>query len=223
MLWGVALAWPLAAQAAVLTFVFGGHATYVNKSDPSGVLTFGAVGDRVVYTFSFNSAAPDQDPQPGRAAYSGLGSGLLVEQQGLECEFPSIRILHPDDLFDVSAELKPNVSGIGSSGFVLFRLSDQDESNALTSVELPSVPYGLDPFANRGFYLNFHIPASSDGLSAALEMTGVIDEFYAIPEPATLLSLLTAAALAVRKFGYAPELWWTRRKGTFYFSASEAQ
>ncbi len=184
---------PVSGSAAILTFAFEGHIT--NKQDPLGLLTFAAVGDQVLYTFSFDSDDLGTRPVPTYAYYSGLSSESKVRGFEFVSGIPSILIQHPLDLFDVSARFDVGFPGLQPDGFVLFRLSDQRESNALSSVDLPLVPYDLVPFSERAFSFSFYVPRPG-GSSERIGFSGLIDRF--VPEPNTLVLMMSAAILLSR-------------------------
>ncbi len=182
---------PVSGSAAILTFTFEGHIT--GKRDPLGLLNFADVGDDVVYTFSFDSEAVPNSYTATSASYRGMSAALLAHQTSFISQRPSIWIQHPLDLFDVSSVFEVTLPGLQPQGYVYSRLSDQSESNALTSVDLPAVPYDLTPFSHRTFSLAFTMPIPG-GSSEILSLSGQVDRFT--PEPNTLVLMMSAILLS---------------------------
>ena len=195
VIWIAAAVLPTAASGTVLTFAFEGQVDVVD--DRHGLLPFVHVRDTVTYTFSFDSNAPDTDPVLTRAIYYGTSAELRVDDTILSCVDPGILIAHPMDLFDVSSKIITNLPGLQPGGSVYFRLSDQAENNALTSMDLPLVPYDLAPFAARGFSATFIVPPPA--YSQSVSFWGHIDRFYAVPEPVTLPLMLAGGLLVLAR------------------------
>lgn len=185
---------PVSGSAAILTFTFEGHV--IDKHDPVGRLTFGKVGDAVAYAFSFDPQAAGTILVPTLAFYPGIASELAVGATQITSGVPRIQIQHPLDLFNVSSSLNVDIPGLLPDGSIYFRLSDQAESNALTSIDLPLTPYNLAPFASRAFSVSFLAPQPG-GSSERIGFSGLIDRF--VPEPNTLVLMMSAAIALMRR------------------------
>ncbi len=184
----VALVWGSSAAAAgeIRTFAMEGTITYVN--DPLHMLDWINVGsDRMVYTFSFDSEAPDMNPHPYGAEYNGLSAILRVGEHTILASAPMIGIAHPFDAFRLESELHFNSDFFGSA---FLTLSDQAENNALVDVSLPSTPYPLDVWEFRHFDFGMDVPQSEYPFVVTLTLGGDIDSFYIVPEGASVLLLL---------------------------------
>jgi hypothetical protein len=186
------------ARAAVVEMEMIGRIATVQ--DSLGLLPFAHVGDRVVYRFSYDSEAPDTNGTPTSAFYAGIHASLRAGTQDISVlDAPAIEIQHPNDLFDVSSNLaNTGLSQNLTQGFVYFRLSDQPNGDALTSTDLPLIPYDLSLFLSRGFQVSFFgPPASPPGENPYLGLfAGTIDFFYLVPEPVSLLLFAFAIMLS---------------------------
>lgn len=191
------LALPLVSQGAVLTFAFEGHVT--GTQGPVNLLGFGGLGSQVVYTFTFDTTAPDAYPEDETAGqYLGLSASLGVDDARLQCQAPYLQIVHPRDYFNVWSYVDLVVPGLDPGGTVHFGLYDQTESNALTSTSLPTEPYPLGPFHNREFSMGFSTPNPAGGSAIQVGMWGAVDAFCLVPEPACMTALAVAAAICRR-------------------------
>jgi hypothetical protein len=179
---------PLASQGAVLTFTMEGHITQV--IDPLKLLTFAGLGDKVTYTFSFDSKTPDTNPTPTLGIYQAISASARVKDTTFDLAAlgpPTIEVQHPLDLYDVASWFSTGLPDLKSEGFAHFVLSDQDESNALIDDSLPLLPLDLTPFASRQFGLQFW-PSDWGYNPPTLYLIGNIESFT--PEPACMTSLL---------------------------------
>ena len=192
VLGGFLLIAPPAARAAVLTFAMEGPITF--KDDPVGLLDFAEVGDRVVYTFSFDTDAPDTHGAPTLAVYDGIASSVLVGDRQLSSGQPLISI-QEHDLFQVFSDvaMPEGVSRIA------FTLHDRDLVAILTKA-LPEEPYGLEPFEDKEFDFVLDMPpVPPDTIFTRFEFYGDIDRFYIVPEPATAVLVCLGLTAVIRK------------------------
>jgi hypothetical protein len=190
------LALPVASQGAVLTFTMGGEITQVD--DSLGLLDFAGVGDRVSYTFSFDSQTPDVNPTPTLGEYHGSTADLYVEDRQFRMTTsgaPWIEVQHPLDTYEVSSHFNTALSSLSPTGFAQFVLYDGPESNALASDALPLTPLDLGTFQAHYFQIEFW-PANSGYDPPTLSLIGVIDTFT--PEPSCMTLLLLCAILCRR-------------------------
>jgi len=195
VIWIAATVLPATASGSILTFAFDGQVDVVD--DRHGLLPFVHVGDRVTYTFSFDSDAPDTNPYIFAAEYKGLTAFLKAGSMDMECPPPTIIIQHPGDVFDVESDINVSLPRLQPGGSIYFALIDQAESNALPNTALPTVPYDLTPFASREFSASFILPPPA--YSEAASFWGHIDRFYAVPEPATLALVLAGGLLVLAR------------------------
>jgi hypothetical protein len=174
-----------AARAEVRTFAMEGSVSY--KDDPLNMLKWVNVGDRMVYTFSFDSEAPDTSPLTSGAEYGGLWATLGVGDTQLAVDAPDILIGHPSDIFRLHSLFQFGPY----NGDAFLTLADQGAiSDALTDVSLPSVPYDLAPWALKYFDIGIYVPQTGYPPILSLGFFGDIDSFHIVPEPATLVLLI---------------------------------
>jgi hypothetical protein len=174
------------ANAAIIQMEMSGTITTVQ--DSLGLLPFAHLGDQVIYRFSYDSSTSDMDPTITGGVYSGIQASLRAgSQQLMVTDAPRIVIAHPNDYFDVSSHLSN--SGLSPDlvqGYVYFRLSDQPNGDALTSTDLPLMPYDISLFSMREFHVSFLGPGGENG--TLLYFVGAIDFF--VPEPAAIILIL---------------------------------
>lgn len=192
---GLLICWPAASQGEVLTFAFEGNVTNVN--DPIGILDFVQPGDRFVYTFSFNTDAPNiyPYPHPSAAAYEGISSSLSVADFCFASGTPFMLIadLPQSDSFEVQSGIEwDHPQLLPGNRAVSVRLTWGD---VFDSPSLPHYPYDLALFTYAGFYVQFTAPGGSTGV--LFGFGGDVDSMYIVPEPSTAM-LLVLAALAIR-------------------------
>ncbi len=195
---GLLLCLPAVSRGEVLTFGFEGDVTQVH--DSVGVLNFIHPGQRFVYTFSFDTNAPNVYPYPfpNAASYYGISSSLTVGGFPFTTGMPFVNIYNyttPDDSFEVGSviewdrpELLP--SGHGVSVKLIW-------GDVFQGVSLPRSPYDLALFQYTGFQMIFMAPGGSTGTS--LDVAGTIDSMYLVPEPAAVFMLGLATLLVARK------------------------
>lgn len=184
---------PSLSRGAILTFTMEGSINEV--IDPAGLLTFAGVGDRAVYTFSFNSDAPDGSPSASRGTYSGISSGLQVKDVTFTGYAPEMLVQHPGDLFEVSSWANVNLPGMDPLGFAIFDLVDDVANNSLTDTLLPLEPLNLEPFHVRSFGLSFW-PVGGGHDRPTLYLIGTVTSFT--PEPASLAAMAVGLGLLTR-------------------------
>jgi hypothetical protein len=182
------------ARAEVRTFVMEGSVSY--KNDPLQMLDWVHFGDRMVYTFAFDSNAPDADPSIQVGVYDGLWAWLRVGDTPISVSAPGIIIQHPSDLFRLHSELV----FASYEGDAYLTLADQSAiSDALTNTSLPTIPYDLAPWQSKEFSIGIDVPQPGYPPIVTLTFGGNIDAFYAVPEPATLALLMPILLLARRR------------------------
>jgi hypothetical protein len=193
------LSCPLVTQGTILTFVMEGTVSTVGSDPPGLPSPVGAVGDRAVYTFTFDSDAPNTSWVPWAGGYQAISSSLRIGSQELISSAPTILIQHPGDLFDLNFSVEPPAPEIlSANGY--FSLNDQAESNALVDVSLPLLPYDLGLFAFKSFTINLlGPPPPGQSSQSIVYLSGAIDEFYAVPEPGCVLLLVLALAAAFKR------------------------
>lgn len=173
---------PAAAPAEILTFVMEGTVSG-QYSDPPGLPPIAQIGDRARYSFTFDTGTPNGSPFPWAGGYYGLAATLSVGSVTFSALRPTIIIQHPSDLFSVESDLVPQ-AGEFLAGSVTFTLNDQAQSNALTTIDLPSSPYDLSLFEMPHFGVGVSGPPMPPyPYDSGRAVYGVIDSFYVIPEP----------------------------------------
>lgn len=170
---------PAMAGAEVLTFAMEGPITF--KDDRLGLLDFAAVGDRMLYMFSFDTGAEDGNPTPSLGRYVGLSGSYAANQTTFVTSAPVIQV-QEHDLFDILC----TTDLAGQSARLMFTLSDQDHT-AIPTAALPTLPYELSQFESKYFQLtvDFVPPEPPDVNFTRLTFGGEIDRFCIVPEPAT--------------------------------------
>ena len=192
------LALPVAAQATTLIWAMEGDIQTVD--DPLGLIGFAHSGDRVVYTFTFDSNAPDTNPSTSGGWYTGSSTTLEVGIQEVTSDFPYLEIqhdpsFHANDFFNVWSHLEVT----GMPGSIYFRLLDPF-GTGLTNISLPLEPYDLTAFAWTEFSATIIGPPSPNNPSGTLlSFNGSVDSFYAIAEPGSLLFVLGGLAFMLRR------------------------
>lgn len=184
-----------ASQAAVLTFVMEGVVTGVG-SDPPGLPNYAQIGERVKYTFTFDTAAPNLYPPNTAGYYHAVSSSLLVGGRPFGCGAPTMLVAART--FEVGFSVDPPDSTI-TSGSGYFRLSNHGYEQVIWDYSPPFAPYSLSLFRGpSGFKINLVAPPLPGTYYTAIYFGGVIDTFYAIPEPASLVLLVVGISLLVR-------------------------
>jgi hypothetical protein len=182
------------AHGEVRTFVMEGNVTVIQN--PTGALDFVHLGDRVVYTFTFDSNAPDLDPVPAVGEYTFLAGSLLVGSNPIPLTPQGILVGHPLDLFEVQSGAA--MSGLTNT-YARLTLDDQAESNALVDASLPVAPYDLALFQYKGFVIQGLGPVIPPGTYPSISnLEGSIDRFYAVPEASSVLLLCLGGLLLKR-------------------------
>jgi len=180
--------------AAPVTWAMEGTIQVVD--DPLGLIGFAQVGERVQYTFTFDSDTPDTNPTDTLATYLGTASTFRVGTTWLEAGVPQIDIqrhptVHVNDMFDVFSWFQYD----GMGGSVYFRLLDP-LGTVLPGTELPAEPYPLAGFAGASFNCTIVVPYSpSNPTTTDLVFYGTIDSFYVVPEPGSFLLLALACLI----------------------------
>ena len=111
------------AEGTLITWAMEGTIQAVD--DPLDMIGFAQEGERVKYTFTFDSDTPDTNPTPTLATYYGNAAIFNVGTEWLSADAPQIDIqryptVHINDGFDVLSGLQVD----GMSGSVYFRLLD---------------------------------------------------------------------------------------------------
>ena len=179
-------------EGAIITFGMEGEIT--SRYDPLGLLDWAHTGDRVVYTFTFDTTAPDQNSTPWQGWYTGLAACLRVGLTDVAVGAPSLAVQQPNS-FIVASSLSPG----GFPGAVSFTLDDQD-FEAIPTADPPTAPYDLSLFELRDFQLGVYgppIPPSS--YSTFVYFFGPVDSFYLVPEPCTLFTVAFGILVATRR------------------------
>jgi hypothetical protein len=180
------------SRAEVRTFAMEGMVSY--KNDPLNMIDWVDFGDRMVYTFSFDSETPDLNPLTSVAEYEGLSATLRVADTSIAVTPPRILIGNTLDIFRLHSDLTLN----SSFGDAFLTLSDQADRNALTDTSLPTVPYDLAPWELKHFDFGIDIPQSGYPPVVTLTFGGNIDAFYIVPEPVSMALLLLGSPLVGR-------------------------
>ena len=187
-----ALLVPWLAHADVITFNFTGTVTQVPVDD---LATGIQPGDALAGTFTFDPATPDLIPSPLSGSYLSTGPafGMTLSIDGLTfSQFGSLDIGILDSFVD-------QYTVTASSALLSLELFLQDNSGTIfNSDTLPLSPPQLSAFAERDFHLD-----QTDALGSETQVDGRITTLTSsavssVPEPSSLLLLLTAGvSLAV--------------------------
>lgn len=182
------------ALGEVRTWVMEGSVK--NIVNPAGLLDSVHLGDRMMYTFTFDSDLQYFDPAiPTARGYGGLAASLEIGSWAIPCELPSLGVQHPPDSFAVSSTVSLDF-GYNRQNYVFAQLL----GGALDSTILPDQPYDIGLFPSSYIQLNiFSPPISPYPPYAASSVSAHVDQFYAIPEPGSLILLLLPLSLFRRR------------------------
>lgn len=185
------------SQADILTFVMEGVVTGVG-SDPPGLPNYAQIGERVKYTFTFDTAAPNLYPPSTGGYYQAISSSLLVGGRPFACGAPAMLIVADTFGLDFSIDA-PDSTITGGSG--AFRLTNQGYGQVIWDYSPPLAPYNLSLFRSlaTGFGVNLFAPPLPGWPYRTLHyFGGEIDSFYAIPEPVSLGFIVLGIPLLAR-------------------------
>jgi hypothetical protein len=193
----------LPAQGAVITFDFTG---VVQSVDPLLSSAF-AIGDLITGSYTFDSSAPDSNPDPtvghylSSLAYSVSAGSFVSTGTGPGFQFLILNDLFqsPGTLLDqYQVELKPSsgpsVGGLTYNGFDLFLFTRSSNPTSLTSDALPSSPPLISDFASNQTQFGFLEPNSLNSHFVIGSVSTLTEVTAVVPEPASLTLLGSALA-----------------------------
>lgn len=196
----VALAANAHAVGEVRTWVMEGPVTYI--TNPAGVLDSVNLGDRMKYTFTFDSDVQYFDPAiPIARGYGGIAADLQIGSWEIPCEVPSLGVQHPPDWFRVSSDV-PLDFGYDRNNYVFAVLL----GGTLDSTFLPDEPYDISLFPGTYIQLNIYSPPISPYPPYTFSSVSAnVDRFYSIPEPSSMLFLLVGGVVLTASSLIDPE------------------
>ena len=173
----------LPAAGEVRTWQMEGTVTTLNEH--YGAIPFIHPGDRIAYTFTFDSDTRDTNGGPPASCYHGTSSSLRIGSEILNAGPPNIWIQKNvgGDLVMVYTNQLASPNNQFTTGALNFDLRNPS-TGSLLDTRLPNEPYDLNLFQDRGFSVNYGLPP--DGYYM-VNFGGIIDSFYAIPEPGMVI------------------------------------
>jgi hypothetical protein len=209
-----ALAMACAAHAVPTTFVYTGHLTQIASLDPASPFPDPITDDPSNPTtffgaFTFDSLAADGipgDPQTGSYASTGSPFHFSLSLGGLFFDFAGVNIGVLNDYpFPIGDQYQAlyfeNPTDDNPTGIqLLVQLTDLS-GTAFTGDSLPLTPPLLPAFTFTNFFFTDTIAGNQ------AEVAGVIDSLQEqqVPEPATLILLLTGLTLITWRRAWGPE------------------
>jgi hypothetical protein len=192
---------PVSAEAAMITFAFGGQVTSVG--DPNGILgTSIQLGDTWSGTFTFDSQTPDKypgDPTLGDYVTDGPGMILTVGQVTITPLASAISVLNLSwgDRFYMGPAGVTEWSGLPPGiSIVEWGVGLRDPTaTAFQCDALPLIPPPLELFTERFFYVS-----GGMGGGVVFRADASFTWFTLVPEPSSmLLGLFTITLLTTRR------------------------